>query len=87
VAIDSVALVPGASDAVLRLTFANGISLCAPRLCGVRIQEADDGAEWALEADTVDGTFLRMAFRATALPDELDAIAPGEAPADTSASR
>jgi hypothetical protein len=44
----------------------------------VRVQEADDGAEWALEVDAADDVFVRMAFRATALPEQLDGLAPGE---------
>jgi hypothetical protein len=44
----------------------------------VRVQEADNGAEWALEVDTAEGAFMRIAFRATALPEQLDGIAPGE---------
>jgi hypothetical protein len=48
----------------------------------VRVQEANDGAEWALEIDTAEGAFMRIAFRATALPEQLDGIAPGELRAD-----
>jgi dienelactone hydrolase len=78
VAIESVAFEKRASEHIVRLTFANGISLCVPRPCAVRVQEADDGAEWALEVDTADGAFIRLAFRATALPEQLDGLAPGE---------
>jgi hypothetical protein len=53
----------------------------------LRVQEADDGAEWALEVDTADGAFIRMAFRATALPEQLDGIAPGEIEVEVLASR
>jgi hypothetical protein len=78
VAIKSVALERGTADHLVRLTFDNGISLCVPRPCAVRVQEADDGAEWALEVDAADDVFVRMAFRATALPEQLDGLAPGE---------
>jgi hypothetical protein len=78
VAIESLALETRGLAHILRLTFANHISLCAPRLSAVRVQEADDGAERALEVDTADGAFIRIAFRATALPEQLDGMAPGE---------
>jgi hypothetical protein len=86
-AIESVALEHRVPDQILRLTFANGISLCALRPCRLRVQEADDGAEWALEVDTAYGAFIRMAFRATALPEQLDGIAPGEIEVEMLASR
>jgi hypothetical protein len=87
VAIESVALETAGPDHILRLTFANGISLCAPRPSAMRVQEARDGAEWALEVDTADGAFIRMAFRATALPEQLDGIAPGEVAVEVFACR
>jgi hypothetical protein len=43
----------------------------------VRVQ-TDDGAERALEVETADGGFIRLAFRATALPEQLDGVAAGE---------
>jgi hypothetical protein len=48
----------------------------APRTLGVDRRE--DGAERALEIETVDAEFVRVTFRATALPEELDGIAPAE---------
>ena len=66
-----------ASGSLVRITFINGISLCAPEPCGMRVQ-MDDGAERALEVETDDGGFIRLAFRATALPEQLDGLAPGE---------
>ena len=65
-------------DHLVRLTFANGISLCAPQARAVRVQRTDEGAEAALEVDTAAGAFIRLAFRATALPDQLDGVAPAE---------
>jgi hypothetical protein len=85
-AIKSVALEPQGPDHILRLIFANGISLCAPRPSAVRVQEANDGAEWALEVDTAEGAFMRIAFRATALPEQLDGIAPGEVDVEMSSA-
>jgi hypothetical protein len=77
-ALKSVTLDSGASSGfVLRITFVNGVSLCAVRPCVVRVQ-ADDGAERALEVETADGGFVRLAFRATALPEQLDGVASGE---------
>ena len=48
----------------------------APRTLGVDRRE--DGAERALEIDAAEAEFVRIAFRATALPEELDGIAPAE---------
>lgn len=87
VALQSVALETPGPDHILRLTFANGISLCGPRPSAVRVQEADDGAEWALEIETADGGFIRVAFRATALPEQLDGLAPGEVAIEMSTAR
>ena len=77
-AIKSVTLETHVADLIVRLTFGNGVALCAPRPCAVRVQERTDGAECALEVDTADGAFIRLAFHATALPEQLDGIAPGE---------
>jgi hypothetical protein len=52
----------------------------------VRVQQRSDGAECALEVETVEGAFVRVAFRASALPVELDGIAPGEVTAGIAAS-
>jgi hypothetical protein len=76
--LESVSLERSGFDHLVRLTFANGISLCAPQARAVRVQLSDEGAEAALEVDTAAGAFIRLAFRATALPDQLDGIAPAE---------
>jgi hypothetical protein len=55
-----------------------GPSLCARRPCALRIQQTDIGAVQALEIETLEGQFIRLAFRATALPEQLDGLAPGE---------
>jgi len=55
-----------------------GPSLCARRPCVLRIQQTDIGSVQALEIDTLDGQFIRLAFRSTALPEQLDGLAPGE---------
>ncbi|HLG57561.1 MAG TPA: hypothetical protein VI485_19620 [Vicinamibacterales bacterium] len=83
-AIKAIALEQHVPDAIVRLTFLNGVSLCAPRPSAVRVQETKDGAECALEVDTAEGAFIRLAFRATALPEQLDGIAPAEMAAEAS---
>jgi hypothetical protein len=77
-ALKSVRLENGHPDHVVRLTFVTGISLCAVRPCAVRVQQRHDGAVCALEVETVDGALVRLAFRATALPEQLDGVAPNE---------
>jgi hypothetical protein len=63
-----------------RFEFLNGApSLCARRPCALRIQQTDAGAVQALEIETLEGQFVRLAFRAVALPEQLDGLAPGEA--------
>jgi len=44
----------------------------------MRIQETDIGLAQALEIDGLDDQFIRLAFRATAMPEQLDGLAPGE---------
>ena len=62
----------------LRVGFQGGpaVFVTAPRTLAV--DRRHDGAERALEINAADATFVRIAFRATALPEELDAIAPTE---------
>jgi hypothetical protein len=77
VTLKSVTLDSEVSDRVLRIMFVNGISLCAAQPSVLRVQ-TDDGADRALEVETADGGFIRLAFRAAALPEQLDGMAPGE---------
>ena len=67
----------GGRPAAVRVGFQGGpaVVVKAPRTLGV--DRRDDGAERALEIDAAAG-FVRIAFRATALPEELDGIAPAE---------
>ena len=81
-ALKSVTLEDGVSGPVLRVTFINGVSLCAVRPCAMRVQQMSNGAECAVEVDTADAGFIRLAFRATALPEQLDGMAPGELSAE-----
>jgi hypothetical protein len=62
----------------IRVTFQGGptVRVRAPRTLGV--DRRDDGAERALEIDAAEGEFVRIVFRATALPEEVDGIAPAE---------
>lgn len=55
-----------------------GQALCAHRPSALRVQQTNIGAVQALEIDTLDGQFIRCAFRAAALPEQLDGLAPGE---------
>jgi hypothetical protein len=65
-------------DAVLFEFLDEGHSVCVHRPSALRIQQTDIGAVQALEIDTLDGQFIRLAFRATALPEQLDGLAPDE---------
>jgi hypothetical protein len=78
VAIRAVSLEEEFLDGVVRVTFENGLSLCSARPSTVRVQRTDDGPDCALEIETVTGGFVRVAFRATARPEELDGTAPSE---------
>jgi hypothetical protein len=76
--LEAIALERCDSDSLVRVTLANGVSLCAPQPRAIRVQQTDEGAEAALEVETADGALIRLAFRATALPEQLDGVASGE---------
>lgn len=65
-------------DAALFEFLDEGQSFCARRPCTLRIQQTDVGAVQALEIETLEGQFIRLAFRATALTEQLDGLAPDE---------
>ena len=68
-----------ASASAVTLEFlgeARAVRVHSPRT--LRIQEADIGLVQALEIETAHGQFMRLAFRATARPEELDGLAAGE---------
>ena len=46
--------------------------------CAVRVNETPEGAERGLDIDEAKGACTRVRFRATALPETLDGVAPGE---------
>ena len=68
----------GRRATAIRIRFQGGPTVCigAPRALGVDTRE--DGAERALEIDAAGGTFVRLAFRATARLEEVDGLAPVE---------
>jgi hypothetical protein len=82
-AITAVSLEEDGNGEAVRVTLGNHLSLwlACPRV--VRIQQADDGADRALEVEAPEQSFLRIAFRASARPEELDGLAPGEVAANT----
>jgi hypothetical protein len=49
-----------------------------PRI--IRVRQSSDGAETGLEIVDDGGVSTRVGFRATARPEELDGLAPGEIP-------
>jgi hypothetical protein len=58
--------------------------VCVRRPCIIRIQQTNLGLVQALEVETVHGQFVRLAFRATAMPEQLDGVARGELSVDPS---
>jgi hypothetical protein len=71
-----------AADAVRLEFLGEARSLCAHSPRVLRIQLTECGAVQAIEIDGAHGQFIRLAFRATALPEQLDGLAPGELTAD-----
>ena len=69
-------------DAVKLEFLSEGQSLCAHNPSALRIQQTDIGLVQALEIEGSDGQLIRLAFRATAMPEQLDGLAPGELMAD-----
>ncbi len=69
-------------DAVTLEFLCEGHAFCAHNPRTLRIQQTDIELVQALEIDGSDGQFIRLAFRATALPEQLDGLAPGELTAD-----
>ena len=66
------------ADAVTLEFLGEARSVCVRSPGTMRIQLTDVGAAQALELDVPDGQFIRLAFRATAMPEQLDGLAPGE---------
>jgi len=78
VALESISLDDHLSRKIVRLCFLEGPSVRVEGPGAVRIERNDRGAESALEIETAAGGLFRLAFRATALPEEVDGLAPGE---------
>jgi len=78
VALESISVDDHLSGKIVRLCFLEGPSIRVERPRAVRIERNDRGAERALEIETAARGLLRLAFRATALPEEVDGMAPGE---------
>lgn len=62
----------------IRIGFQGGptVTVGAPRALGIDTRA--DGAERALEIEAARGDFVRLAFRATARPEEMNGVAPAE---------
>jgi hypothetical protein len=58
--------------------------VCVYRPCALRIQQTNLGLVHALEIETAHGQFIRLAFRATAMPEQLDGLARAELSVDPS---
>ena len=75
-ALESVSVAGRAPSDAVCIEFVDGqrIYVAHPRL--IRVQEAANGAERALEINNVDGDLVRIAFRVDALTLEVDDVAP-----------
>jgi hypothetical protein len=78
VALESIRLDDHLSGKIVRLCFLEGPSIRVEEPRAVRIERNDRGAERALEIETAGRGLLRLAFRATALPEEVDGLRPAE---------
>ena len=77
--LESVTLTPaGGRPAAVRVVFQSGQDVCIGRPRALAVDTTREGAERALELDAAGGVFVRIAFRATALPEEVDGMAPAE---------
>ena len=72
------AIVDGTHVVAISIRVKDGPTTCvgAPRALAVDRQEG--GLDRALEIDGAGGEFVRVVFRATARPEELDGLAPAE---------
>ena len=74
-----------ASADFAKLEFLNETQpVCVYRPCTLRIQQTDLGLVSALEIETAHGQFIRLAFRATPKPEQLDGLTRGELSVDPS---
>jgi len=68
----------GGRPTAVRVMFRGGPDVCVSAPRTLAVDRTHDGAERALEIDAAGGVFVRIAFRATALPEEVDGMAPAE---------
>lgn len=68
----------GGRATAVRVAFQGGPDVCVGGPRAVAVDRTLDGAERALEIDAAGGVFVRIVFRATALPEEVDGMAPAE---------
>jgi hypothetical protein len=68
----------GGRPTAVRVAFQGGPDVCVGGPRALAVDRTLDGAERALEIDAAGGVFVRIAFRATALPEEVDGMAPAE---------
>jgi hypothetical protein len=87
VALQSMRLEKEPSGEVVRLSFLDGPYLRVKHPQTIRIEETERGAVQAVEIDSAPTGLLRLAFRATPLPEELDGMAPSELRALAAAER
>ena len=76
--LESVVLTRNGGRRAVRITFQGWPEACVDGPRALAVGRARDGAERALEIDAAGGVFVRIRFRATALPDQVDGIAPAE---------
>ena len=78
VALQSIRLEERPSGDFVRISFLDGPCIRVDHPRTIRVEETDRGAERALEIESGANGLFRLAFRAAALPEELDGIAPSE---------
>ena len=74
-ALASVAVTSPPDTPAIRIDFTDGASVNVKEPIALRLEARDDGAERALEIDRAAGEFVRLVFRATARPEDLDGTA------------
>lgn len=77
-ALESISFDDETSHKIVRVCFLDGPAVRLEQPHALHIEQDDRGAERALEIETAAGGLFRLAFRATARPEELDGIAPRE---------
>jgi hypothetical protein len=78
VALQSIRLAERPPSDFVRVAFLDGPRIRVDHPRAIRVEETERGAERALEIESAENGLLRLAFRAAALPEELDGMAPSE---------